>query len=424
MLPPVNLLALDSTPFAMDAKTRQGVQPPDNGFRATFGGAMQGVDSALTPSVPFADGGIDACPLPPARGGELPPGGNELPPTGLPGTAEIPAVAIAMPKTPDAPGGAVAEHAETAATQRAVADLAAFAASNAAPAADIRTRDSVARPPAGAYAAGDGAETPQRSPLAAVFEHFRNTQPGAEVRAPQLAMSVTANADGQPGRDAGRTPPATIAPAAAEVAQQAAEQVRAAGGGVPVLPDLLPQSDLQDLRPVPPSALPLPLSTPQASASGTAAPSQWAASQVASQIDRAPGQPGWNEELGDRVLWMAGHKLQNAELRLNPAELGPVRVQISMDDGNATVTFSAQHPLTRDAIEQALPRLREMLADQGLSLQNASVTEHGAKHEQSQAGRQGGAPQLRASDSPPRGATVEAPLTAMATPAGLIDVFA
>src|SRR5690606_3684503 len=133
-----------------------------------------------------------------------------------------------------------------------------------------------------------------------------------------------------------------------------------------------------------PLASPLPsIATIKTSPAATAAPSPAASTQWSgSSIDVAPGQPGWNEALGDRVAWMAGNRIQNAELRLNPAELGPLRVQISMDDGNASVTFTAQHPLTRDAIEQALPRLREMLADQGLSLQNASVSDDGPRHQQ------------------------------------------
>ena len=120
---------------------------------------------------------------------------------------------------------------------------------------------------------------------------------------------------------------------------------------------------------------------------------------------------------------MAGNRIQNAELRLNPSELGPLRVQISMDDGNATVTFSAQHPLTRDAIEQALPRLREMLADQGLSLQNASVNDQGGRHEQ--AGGESVASRF-AFEPGSDGGTVEAEIPAPATQkaSGLVDVFA
>ena len=85
----------------------------------------------------------------------------------------------------------------------------------------------------------------------------------------------------------------------------------------------------------------------------------------------------WGEQLGDRVVMMAANQLKQAEIRLTPAELGPLRVQVSVDDGNAHVTFHAQHAVTRDALEQALPRLREMLAENGLSLGQADVSDRG-----------------------------------------------
>lgn len=92
------------------------------------------------------------------------------------------------------------------------------------------------------------------------------------------------------------------------------------------------------------------------------------------ELIRTPvGEPGWGDRIGERVLMMAGSQTQQAEIRLTPAELGPVRVRISMEEGAAHVTFQAQHAVTREAIEAAMPRLRDMLAENGLSLGQASV---------------------------------------------------
>ncbi|MGI9235294.1 MAG: flagellar hook-length control protein FliK [Woeseiaceae bacterium] len=102
---------------------------------------------------------------------------------------------------------------------------------------------------------------------------------------------------------------------------------------------------------------------------------------VAQQSTDLIGTPvrdvAWGERIGDRVVMMAGNHLKQAEIRLTPAELGPLRVQVSVDDGATHVTFHAQHAVTRDALEQALPRLREMLAENGLSLGQADVSERG-----------------------------------------------
>ncbi|MCB1845471.1 MAG: flagellar hook-length control protein FliK, partial [Halioglobus sp.] len=94
----------------------------------------------------------------------------------------------------------------------------------------------------------------------------------------------------------------------------------------------------------------------------------------------------WGEALADRVMWTAGQKLDSAEIRLNPAELGPVRIKIKIDDKQAQVTFSAHHAVTREAIEQALPRLRELFSGEGLNLANADVNGEGVQHEREHSG--------------------------------------
>ena len=129
--------------------------------------------------------------------------------------------------------------------------------------------------------------------------------------------------------------------------------------------------------PTPTSATPLPLAAQPASG---ALPLTTAAS-AAPMIDTitVPVQNStWGEALNERVVFMTGQKLQNAEIRLTPAELGPIRVSIAMEDGATNITFNAQHATTREAIESALPRLREMLSEQGLSLGNASVNDQQA----------------------------------------------
>ncbi len=90
-------------------------------------------------------------------------------------------------------------------------------------------------------------------------------------------------------------------------------------------------------------------------------------------IETPVRETGWGERVGERVVMMANNQLKTAEIRLTPAELGPLRVQVNVDDGHAHVTFQAQHAITREVLEQALPRLREMFAESGLSLGQTSV---------------------------------------------------
>lgn len=99
--------------------------------------------------------------------------------------------------------------------------------------------------------------------------------------------------------------------------------------------------------------------------------------QVAQVINTPVQDVAWGEQITERVLLIAAGQQKSADIRLTPAELGPLRVQISIDDGATNVTFHALHSVTREAIEQALPRLREMLAENGLSLGQANVAEQG-----------------------------------------------
>lgn len=83
----------------------------------------------------------------------------------------------------------------------------------------------------------------------------------------------------------------------------------------------------------------------------------------------------WGDRMSQQVLTMASNNTRTAEIRLTPAELGPLRIQVDLDDGKANVAFQSSHAITREAIETALPRLREMLAENGLSLGQANVGE-------------------------------------------------
>ena len=100
-----------------------------------------------------------------------------------------------------------------------------------------------------------------------------------------------------------------------------------------------------------------------------------AAPQAASAEVRTPvGSPGWSDEIGTHLTMMAANGREAASLRLSPEHLGPLEIRISMKDGETSVVFGASNPDTRSALEQSLPRLREMFASQGLVLGDANVS--------------------------------------------------
>ena len=84
--------------------------------------------------------------------------------------------------------------------------------------------------------------------------------------------------------------------------------------------------------------------------------------------------PRWADALAHRLVLMAREGESVASLKLVPVDLGPLDIQISVRDGEASVHFSAAHAETRAVLESSMPRLRELLSAQGLQLTNSSVS--------------------------------------------------
>ncbi len=149
----------------------------------------------------------------------------------------------------------------------------------------------------------------------------------------------------------------------------------------------------------------------------------------AQQAERAPldtATPDWPDALGERVVWMAGRgSSQHATLRLNPPHLGSVEVRltVSPQDGQASVSFHVQHPDAREAIQAALPRLREMMAEAGMQLADAQVS-HREPHDSGAGEQRHGRDRAPGGDAPVAEATAAAAPAAPLARAGLLDLYA
>ncbi len=86
-------------------------------------------------------------------------------------------------------------------------------------------------------------------------------------------------------------------------------------------------------------------------------------------------KPEWGNAIGQRITWMIGNKLQGAQVRITPAHLGPVDIKLSIENGVAQVSFVSSHQVVRDALEQAVPRLRDMLENQNLELGDVDISD-------------------------------------------------
>ncbi|WP_019141175.1 flagellar hook-length control protein FliK [Noviherbaspirillum massiliense] len=155
---------------------------------------------------------------------------------------------------------------------------------------------------------------------------------------------------------------------------------------------------------------------------------QAAGAHASDRLTPPVGSPAWDQALGQKVVWMVAGEQQSASLTLNPPDLGPLQVVLNVSNSQANATFIAAQPEVRQALEAALPKLRDMLGEAGIQLGQASVNagtpnQHGSQGEQASQG-------ARRHETAGAGGVggVDAPLrTARVRPAsggvGMVDTF-
>ncbi len=236
-----------------------------------------------------------------------------------------------------------------------------------------------------------------------------NAHPDSANAATANAAPATAGAVAAPERGAApllNLTENTAAPPTPVALSRAVETVEQARTSIPVIEEgreALPKPEPAVAAPAPPFA---------------SAPALGA---VRAELTVPLRQPGWDEALGNRVVWLAGQQIKAAELHLNPPQLGPIDVQIRMADNQASIEFGTHHALVRDAIESALPKLREMFAAQGLNLADVNVSQQSFAHGREQPATG----EARAStEQGPGGAQTAAPPAAAERVLGLVDLYA
>jgi|GEM_PF-6792078 len=88
----------------------------------------------------------------------------------------------------------------------------------------------------------------------------------------------------------------------------------------------------------------------------------------------------WQEDFALQVSTFVRERtagVHTARLQLNPPELGPLHISLSISDSITHAVFASPHATVRQAVENALPHLQQILLQQGLSLAQADVSDHG-----------------------------------------------
>lgn len=153
---------------------------------------------------------------------------------------------------------------------------------------------------------------------------------------------------------------------------------------------------------------------------------------AASQTLGVPfGQAGWGDALIDKMQWMSSQNLRSVEIRLDPAELGPLEIHIQTRGQEHQVQFVSQNPSVREALEAQMFRLRESFSQQGLDLVDVSVGDSavGQQARQESDGRSAGrgeavatAAGIQAADE--AGMLIAAEAASQAMSSRLIDYYA
>lgn len=146
---------------------------------------------------------------------------------------------------------------------------------------------------------------------------------------------------------------------------------------------------------------------------------------VADKLTPTVGSNAWNQALGQKITLMVGATQQTATLSLNPPDLGPLQVVLNITKDSADATFIAAQPEVRQALEAALPRLREMMNEAGIQLGQANVSSNmpDQNNAQNGSGSRTGAQASRDGAQSEDASTITLPAN-RTMQLGLIDAFA
>lgn len=172
----------------------------------------------------------------------------------------------------------------------------------------------------------------------------------------------------------GQTPPAPAAEAAVEVTQ---EQI-----ALPVVAATAKREDSVDTpEPLAFQQLLQGMATTEARASAATPATPATVPGATPDLD----SPDFDEAIGTRIGWMADQKISHAHIRITPHDMGQIDVKLQLEGDRLHATFTSAHAEVRSALENSLPRLREMLGEQGLELAQADVGQQQSRSERGEA---------------------------------------
>lgn len=199
----------------------------------------------------------------------------------------------------------------------------------------------------------------------------RQADPTARLLEAGAGNSASRGVEMQPGNGRGlRADASGLRMAALQVASSVDQPAALAQAGASAGGEARPNGIALDALPARTDTLAWGATPLQAEASATrnAGPAPHSVS-----VEARVGTPRFADETAQQVTWLAKNGIEHAEIRVKPADLGPISVRIEMQNNEAVISFAVTQPETRVAVEDALHRLQEMLAESGISMGETSV---------------------------------------------------
>lgn len=75
----------------------------------------------------------------------------------------------------------------------------------------------------------------------------------------------------------------------------------------------------------------------------------------------------------EKVMVMINQKIKQFEIRLDPPELGSMHVKLNLQNEQAAVNFVVQNQQAKEALEQNIDKLKDMLAQSGVDVGDANI---------------------------------------------------
>lgn len=151
------------------------------------------------------------------------------------------------------------------------------------------------------------------------------------------------------------------------------------------------------------------------------------ASAAGNALSPSVGSAAWSQALGEKIVWMTAGAQQTASLTLNPPNLGPLQIVLNVTNDQATASFFSAQPEVRQALEAAMPKLREMMNESGIQLGQATVSAEQQPHQQNEAANRDArrmAPAYPGADNAIDTGAQTLPTLTRQSGRGLVDTFA